>query len=471
VLSPWQCKAVENEYGKMVDLGFSPAPYKEPYILTGSNGGEVTAFFYEPELASGISFGHYLRSADDLYQTLLSIKKNQKAPLIHTATDGEIYGHHEPYGDMALAALINKVNSRDDFIFDNYGSYMAKHPATKHAVLKSGEENRGTSWSCSHGVSRWYKNCGCHTGGEADWNQHWRTGLRNALNNLGNKIDAIFKKTVDDIFHGRLSSEALLSGAGVVFCGKISMKEHLNTLETIYGFSKEDKEKLAHLLTGMKYKHFSFTSCGWFFSELSGIEPRQDIKYAIHAITLFQQFTDDELMIPFLTDLKEAKCNIKEFKDGMFIAQEELQDLPGEVEAVSYFYMNRGVPEKSVWKKTYGKYELTSYEQNDDEVMATVTDTHTDEAYRFRLLAGNSIEKGLSIYLTKHTATGIKPENYHVTTKNIPDRVMDEAYTWLDSAMTNIKDEDLKKEVDQVRYYAYLLKNAPETIDARLVEN
>ena len=224
----------------MHELGSNPAPYKEPYILTGKRGKEITAFFYEPGLASGISFGHFLRNADTLYSSLLDIKNRDHSPLIHTATDGEIYGHHEPYGDMALAALIRKVNERDDFIFDNYGSYMAKHPATKHAELKKGEEGRGTSWSCSHGVSRWYKDCGCHTGGEEGWNQKWRTGLRNALNNLGDKIDNIFAREIDSIFKGKLSSSELLTEAGNVFCGKIEMKKFIANLSDKYDISKSD---------------------------------------------------------------------------------------------------------------------------------------------------------------------------------------------------------------------------------------
>jgi hypothetical protein len=106
-----------------------------------------------------------------MYKELVHIAKDQHPSLIHTATDGEIYGHHEPFGDMALAALIRKVNDNDRFTLSNYATYLERHPATLKAILHDGEDNRGTSWSCSHGVSRWYKDCGCHTGGEQGWNQ------------------------------------------------------------------------------------------------------------------------------------------------------------------------------------------------------------------------------------------------------------------------------------------------------------
>ena len=473
ILSPWQCNAVENEEGKIIELGSNPAPYREPYILTGKRGGEITAFFYEPSLASGISFGHYLRNADSLYSTLLDIKNRDKSPIIHTATDGEIYGHHEPYGDMALAALIKKVNDGDDFIFDNYGSYMAKHPATKHAVLRKGEEGKGTSWSCSHGVSRWYKDCGCHTGGDEGWNQKWRTGLRNALNNLGDKIDAIFSREIDIIFKGQLSSQDLLKEAGNVFCGKVDMKRFISSLSDKYGITNNDSEKLAHLLTGMKYKHFSFTSCGWFFSELSGIEPRQDIKYAIHAITLFQQFTQEELMIPFLNDLKKAKSNIREQGDGMLIAQEEIKGLDGDVEAAVYFYMNVSMATKENWKLRYGRFHLKNISSLDGkEYEITVSDTSTDEEFSFRILPALTIDKGINLYITKIKQSGLKPEIYHITNSDIPLRVLDEAYRWIDEAMVTIDEKTLIDQINSLKVYAMLLSHSKVgEMDARLVEN
>ena len=473
ILSPWQCQKVETDDGKMVDLGSNPAPYREPYILTGKRGGEITAFFYEPGLASGISFGHYLRNADSLYSTLLDIKARDKSPLIHTATDGEIYGHHEPYGDMALAALIRKVNERDDFVFDNYGSYMAKHPATKHAELRKGEEGNGTSWSCSHGVSRWYKDSGCHTGGEDGWNQKWRTGLRDALNNLGDKIDIIFKREINSIFNGQISSEDLLLQAGSVFCGKIEMKKFISDLSEKYEISQMDREKLSHLLTGMKYKHFSFTSCGWFFSELSGIEPRQDIKYAIHAITLFQQFTQEELMIPFLNDLKKAKSNIREHGDGMLIAQEEIKGLDGDVEAAVYFYMNVSMANSENWKRRYGKFYLKDISTVDGkEFETTVADTSTDEEFSFRILPALSIDKGINLYVTKIKQSGLKPELYHITNSDIPLRVLDEAYRWVDEAMVTIDEKTLIDQINSLKVYAMLLSQSKVgEMDARLVEN
>ena len=357
ILSPWQCRTVEDEKGRMMPLAGKPAPYWEPYILTGSNGGEIAAFFYHPGLAEAISFG--------LYRMLFDIKENEGRPLIHTATDGEIYGHHEPYGDMALAALIRKVEERDDFIFDNYASFLEKNPAVKHAELHQGEEGKGTSWSCSHGVSRWYKDCGCHTGGENGWNQAWRTPLRNALKNLGEKLDSVLTEEIRRIFGGGVKAEEILALAGKEFIGELSMKEFIDELHKKYSFASSYDVELAHLLSGIKNKHFSFTSCGFFFSDISGIEPRQDIKYALYAIRMFQPYSQGDLLFPFLSELRNAKSNIKAQGDGMNIAQEEMKGLPGEAEASLYFFLNRMLARKEDWKDSYGRFLLAHMDIDD----------------------------------------------------------------------------------------------------------
>ena len=262
--------------------------------------------------------------------------------------------------------------------------------------------------------------------------------------------------------------------AGSTFCGKTDMKKFLAPYVKEYGLSSQDTEKLSHLLIGMKYKHFSFTSCGWFFSELSGIEPKQDIKYAIHAVTLFQQYTSQELMIPFLNDLKKAKANVREAGDGMLIAQEEIKGLDGEVEAAVFFYMNASMATSHNWKRRYGKYYLSSVSTEDGkEVFITISDTGTDEEYSFRILPALTIDKGINLYVTKITKSGIRPEIYHITNSDIPPRVLDEAYRWVDDAMVTIDEKTLIDQINSLKLFAMLRSHSEkgEEMDARLVEN
>lgn len=430
ILSPWQCKSIENPDGSMTELNGRPAPYGQSYTLTGPLGGTVSAFFYEPSLASDISFGHALQSADSLYQKLLNLKNANDVSLIHTATDGEIYGHHEPFGDMALAALIHKTRENEDFVMTNYATVLEQNPTTLHATLLDGEEGKGTSWSCSHGVSRWYKNCGCHTGGDSSWNQKWRTPLRNALVNNANRLDSIFNNHVRKIFNDNLSPDTLLHLASGAIIEKTPMSEFIKDLHTKYKFDPLHDSDLANLIIGMKNKHFSFTSCGFFFSDISGIEPQQDIKYALYAINLYQKYYMDDLLFPFLSDLKDAQSNIKSEGTGMSIAQAQLNCLSGEVEAALYFYLNTKMVELLAKETKYGRFKLLELRNIEDYVYLEIIDTTNLMRHQYNILSSSSIELGLNLYFSNASDNNSK-NIIKITTKNIPDRMIDIVSSWL----------------------------------------
>lgn len=467
ILSPWQAEAVEEDGGRMRELCSSPAPSVRPYILTGDRGGEIAAFFYDADLASSISFGHALRSADSLYSTLLGYKADGWE-LIHTATDGEIYGHHESYGDMALAALIRKVGERNDFLLDNYASFLESHPALLHATLRKGEEKKGTSWSCAHGVGRWMRDCGCHTGGHEGWNQKWRSALRRALDNLYSKVRAVFTSETERIFDGRVTADELLRSAGKVFSGRTQMKDFLKS----YHLEEEDAVEAAELLCGMKYMHYAFTSCGFFFSDISGLEPRQDIKYALRAVTIYQNYTDDILMIPFLNDLRDARSNMREYGDGALIAKKEMEGLEGETEACVYFYLNMKLAPESEWRNQYGFFHLDSLSVDKERIELRLTNGSTEVQSLFRILENSEIDKGINLFITKVTPRGTKNEIFNITSSSLPRRMINDAYTWIDEKMISIDDRMLIEKTKSIRMYAMLLSRSGRgEMDSRLIEN
>lgn len=425
ILSPWQCKAVEDESGCMIPLNGKPAPYGQSYLLTGPQGGTVSAFFYHPNLASDISFGHALQSADSLYAKLLYIKNTDHTSLIHTATDGEIYGHHEPFGDMALAALIQKTKERNDFVMTNYGTILEKNPTKLHAILLDGEENRGTSWSCCHGVSRWYKDCGCHTGGEESWNQKWRTPLRKALSLNADRLDSIFANQTSKIFKDQITPEGLLHIAGPAIAGSVKMNKFIQSLHDKFVFNSLYDQDIANLITGMKNKHFSFTSCGFFFSELSGIEPQQDIMYALYAIKLYQKYYSEDLLYPFLSDLNLAKSNIKNQGTGMSLAQAMLNEISGEVEAALYFYLMYSMTEHVKRVDTYGRFILLNLEKKEQGVFVEIVDNNNLKCYQYNILSSSNTEMGLNLYFSDASDNSNK-NIFKVTDKNIPERMVDD---------------------------------------------
>ncbi len=458
ILSPWQCRAIQGEDGNVHELEGKPAPYDRPFILEGKQGKRISVFFYNPQLAEGISFGHYLRDADSLYQRLVSIRDQDQPSLLHTATDGEIYGHHEPYGDMALAALIKKVEERNEFTFSNYATYLAMHPATKMAYLHEGEERKGTSWSCSHGVSRWYKDCGCHTGGDESWNQKWRSPLRQAFDNLSLEIDAIYEREAEKILKSRAGAYRLLDGYSVVASGHQSMDSYLSRFVE----DAEKKHALAKLLEGQKYKHFAYTSCGWFFNDLAGLEPKQNITYALMAINLYNPLSKKDLYSSLLQDLEKAKANRRQDANGKVIAEEIHKTLLGEVEAALFFTLNRRIAREEDFNNQYGYFQLESYAKIDANTeKLNLINTKTLTQYTCTARDANPQEATLE-YLMEIQEVGI-PEvrSYMLDHDQIPLRMKDQLFHQIDRSVCTLDYEQLRRLSVNIFHYATLARNIP----------
>lgn len=462
ILSPWQCKSVEDENKKMVELDGKPAPYDRAYILTGTKGKTINAFFYHPHLAENISFGHLLRDADAFYSHFEHLRESEKPKLIHTATDGEIYGHHEPFGDMALAAMIKKVESRDEFELTNYGKFLEDNPATLHAILHKGEEEKGTSWSCFHGVSRWYKDCGCSTGGPENWNQEWRTPLRNALNNNSKRLTEIFNKRISDIFKNQIDPYELLSSYGIVASQRVRMNDFIDSLIEKYPVSKGNESEVACLLDGMKNKYFSFTSCGWFFNDLAGIEPKQNIQYALYSINLFQRYSDTSLLALFLKDLKLAKSNETKEGNGLNIAQRILDLTPGEVEAAIYFVMNRSFAKDKFFTNNYGRYKLISIENISENPRLQIYDTLSLRSFSFEGLYDlNDEADNLDISMTVRDDKNNEVRHFNLTNSEINPRILDSAFYWIEYSLSFVDDESIRQISKDIRNFSFLYNSTP----------
>ncbi len=371
VLAPWQGVAIDGKSTKGKGM-----PCDRPFLIRGPKGGEISAFFYNSEFASGVSFGHMLRDADSMLERLKELRKEMGCPaLISWATDGEIYGHHEPFGDMGLAALIRKLDASDEFIVDNFASFLERNPATEVATLGSGDEGLGTSWSCSHGVGRWFRDCGCHTGGDESWNQKWRGPLRDAFNNLETSARKVISDKVKEILGPEADYLQLTLDYKAVVSHRRTVRDFMDSLEKPDGqkLSEEQKVVLATLLEAFKNIMFSYTSCGWFFNDVSGIEPRQNISYAVYAAKLLEPYCDLDLYGNLLKDLELSVSNIKAEGTGADIAKRDLPLMDSQFQACGYFAMNRLVADPVDYKLDWGFMHLVEYKEGQVTVLNTRT--------------------------------------------------------------------------------------------------
>lgn len=405
ILSPWQAKAIENEDGQMIDLLDQPAPCDEPFIIEGKTHS-IVAFFYHPGLASDVSFGHLLRDADNFYNKLIEIKRNSKEPLrlLHYATDGEIYGHHEGFGNMGLTALIKKIQASDEFELTNYGSYLESHPATKKALLKSGDENLGTSWSCCHGVGRWMRDCGCSTGGKENWNQAFRTPLREAFNKLEKEVFPVIDTQIKKM---GCVPEKLIENYAKVVIGKKTASEFVDLLM----ISSKQKKELTKLLYCVKTLLFSFTSCAWFFNDVSGIETKQNIQYALDTIKNLGTLLPSTCLSEFLETLSKAKSNIASEGNGKTIALKINNQLRGELEALLAAYLYQK-PNKKLRLKTYGCYSIKRSKDN-----WILDNNYTLEQYVFNI----SEKADSNTIIIKELSSNQKVINFNL--KDLPPRL------------------------------------------------
>ena len=267
--------------------------------------GHLDVFFYNPWLSSAVGFEHLLRDAGTFGRRIADAwDPNREEPqLVSIGTDGESYGHHEPFGDMCAAWLYNRYAPENNMVPVNYGWFLEKFPP-KHEVLLKNFYSEGCAWSCAHGVGRWYRDCGCSTGGGPDWNQKWRGPLRDAFNHL--------KKLADDIFvreFERISSvnpwEARNNYVQTLVAPEDESRRTKFLKETLlHPENEKDCAKAIRLMEIQKFCLFSFTSCGWFFNDIEGLEPVQNMRYALRAMELLEPF------LPFGHNIKSEVLSI-----------------------------------------------------------------------------------------------------------------------------------------------------------------
>ncbi|MGQ0763333.1 MAG: DUF3536 domain-containing protein [Acidobacteriota bacterium] len=283
------------------------------YRYTHSHGAgkSIAVFFYHGPLSRAIAFEGLLRSSGALVDAFVQAARGNE--LLHLATDGETYGHHFKFGDLCLAHALTIEAPARGFKITNYGEYLDQHPPQHDVEIDNGSDSQGTSWSCQHGVGRWIRDCGCATGGEPGWNQKWRTPLRDALDFLRDENISHFEATRGDLFtFPWLARDDSIS----LILHRHQSREQFLFAHAGRWLSADEGGRALNYLELQRMLLLMYTSCGWFFNDIFGIETIQILSYAARAMDLMRQLNLPSARERFLEILSEAKSNRPEFGTG-----------------------------------------------------------------------------------------------------------------------------------------------------------
>lgn len=312
ILSPFQARRYKVDGKDWLDCNGGTIPTGRAYRYTSKSGKVVALFFYDGNIAKGIAFDRVLSDAQHLVNAIHHAYANRRALnadepwLVHTATDGESYGHHFRFGDMALAAAFDKLERDPDVEVVNYATFLDRVGPRGDVEL-----HPVSAWSCSHGVGRWERDCGCRMNPDPTWNQKWRAPLRGALNELRDELGAFYERKM-----GALATDPWKArDAYISVVLDAATSTDFVAAHAPRALSQEERVRFFQLLEMQRCTLLMFTSCGWFFDDVAGGEGVILMKYAARALGLAEKLghkhggTDAEAT--FMAHLEKAEANAR----------------------------------------------------------------------------------------------------------------------------------------------------------------
>ncbi|HNW14302.1 MAG TPA: DUF3536 domain-containing protein [Anaerolineaceae bacterium] len=279
MLAPWQVEVIEGE---------------SPYLVELGAGKSIIVFVYHGGLSSTVSFDAFATSNADAFAEFYlkpEIDRFNPNQFLLIATDGELYGHHQPYREKFLSRLLDGSSNGIGLRATYPALWMKNHQVTGRARIV---EN--TSWSCFHGIDRWRTECDCTAGST------WKAGLREGLSLIAARIDDAFSEIC--AAHG-LDPITARNDYIQVMLGMDTFEQWLSKTSG-KEVSSIGKRKLATLFSAQRLRQQMFSSCGWFFDELARIEPRNNLAYAAHAVVLMESLTSMDFHSVAQPALREA---------------------------------------------------------------------------------------------------------------------------------------------------------------------
>jgi alpha-amylase/alpha-mannosidase (GH57 family) len=460
VLAPHQCKRMRSlkEGTNWTDTPNASVDTTRPYLVRFDSGVSIAVFFYDGPASRAIAFEGLLDSGENFAGRLKGgFKDNTQPQLVHVATDGESYGHHHKYGEMALAYALRLLEEDKSVNLTNYGCYLEQFPPEYEAEIV---EN--TSWSCTHGVERWRSNCGCN-GGKAGWNQAWRAPLRRALDELR---DALIPLTEQE--GGKLFKDVWAARDGYI---DVVLDRSPQPVEQFFGkhqsraLSVEERVRGMELMEMQRHTQLMYTSCGWFFDDISGIETVQVIAYAARVLQLAREIFGEAaapLEPAFLTRMAEARSNVAAAGDGAKIYKEQVSSRELSLEQVAAHYAISSIfstfAEETdlfcfrVWRDFYETYASGRGRLALGRVKIVSAITGKRQGFSFAVLhfGDQNINAAVKAYGPEDAATFetfAKQAAEHVQHGNFPEviRLIDSYYGHVDYSLTSLFTDEQRR--------------------------
>ncbi|MDK2980368.1 MAG: hypothetical protein PWQ55_715 [Chloroflexota bacterium] len=263
ILAPWQAKHPDLDVTR-------------PYRVELPSGRSMGVFFYNSFLSGEISFNPAAtenadRFVHDWLQPQMAFVQREGAQFYMAASDGELYGHHQPYRDMFLARLLDGAVESQGILHDYPAGWLRDHP-----LDQTTEVLENTSWSCHHGIERWRDVCG-----DAP-DATWKKPLRDFLSGLCEAVDQVFVELSDGLFEDPWQAR---DDYVQVLTDKVNPNEFVHA-HAKKDLSADETNMLKNLLAAENERLRMLSSDAWFFYDLDRIEPLNALKYAAHATYL-----------------------------------------------------------------------------------------------------------------------------------------------------------------------------------------
>ncbi|MHB1937887.1 MAG: DUF3536 domain-containing protein [Acidobacteriaceae bacterium] len=343
ILAPHQCARVREiateddpEAPSWLETPNASVDPTRPYLVRTYEGRSIAVFFYDGPTSRAIAFEGLLNNGGDLAKRLLGGYRanGQDAQLVHIATDGESYGHHHRHGDMALAYALQTIEQSGDVQLTNYGQFLERFPPTSEAEIRE-----DSSWSCNHGVERWRSDCGCNTGQHPDWDQKWRAPLRDSLDRLRDAARPLWQKSAASLFHDPAAARD--GYIRVLLDRNETSQQAFFDEHSQRALSRDERIAALKLMEVERHLQLMYTSCGWFFDDLAGIETVQVISYAGRVLQLAAELFGSAgaaLEPAFLQRLAQAESNGPEHANGAEIYRKSVLAQQLDLERVGAHY-------------------------------------------------------------------------------------------------------------------------------------